>query len=164
MIFVQKIRKLIYDLLDYYYTKERKSKKEQVYYVQCTNDYFSEFECLLNEKRIGLYTSLSKNDANTCIKLLEMLYERDYKFLLNVYRLQNEVIEDIELEFSYSLDNAKFWVVSLKEYFSENKIKLEKHDIMPPALKNYKSKKNQKFYLINEIKNEFFRNEDLIKA
>ena len=35
---------------------------------------------------------------------------------------------------------------------------------MPIPLKNYKSKKNQKFYVINEIKNDFFRNEDLIKA
>lgn len=147
MIHIQKIRKLIYNLLINYYNKELKSERSSTYYTVCTNKYTTEFQCLSNEKRIGIYTKLSKTESLICLHLLEMLYERKYKFLLFIYSGNN---------FVESLEDIKFWHKLLKNYFKENKIKLDKSTDIPLPLKNYKAKKPQKFYEINEISNYFY--------
>jgi len=179
MLHVQQIRKLIYDILNYYYEKENKIKKQKQYCNYDLNEYQNEFECLINEKRIGIYTNLSKKDALICLKLFEMLYERNYILLLNIYYMkelkQSEDSKDnIEAkrknymkELKQSEDSAgstkrnasedrsnvdvKYCINVLKTYFDT--IKLNKYKVIPEPLKNYKAKKPQKFYQINDIIN-----------
>jgi len=155
---IQKIRKLIYNLLINYYNKELEHSANTTYYTISTNKYTTEFECLSNEKRIGIYTKLNKINSLICLHLLEMLYERKYKFLLFIY-LKNDFIESLDnINFFESLDNTKLWKKLLKNYFKENKIKLDNTIDIPLPLKNYKAKKPQKFYEINEIINSFYPN------
>lgn len=141
MLHVQQIRKLIYNILTYYYKKENKIKKQKQYYNYNLTEYQSEFECLISEKRIGIYTALNKKDSLICLKLLEMLYERNYVQLLNIY--SNNILD--------TFDNIKLWINTLKIYFIN--IKINKYKIIPEPLKNYKTKKPQKFYEINDILN-----------
>jgi len=157
MIHIQKIRKLIYNLLEYYSNKESKATTKIYYYSSNTNNFLTEFECLSSEKKIGILSKLPKKDVLICIKLLEMLYERDYNFITNTYKFifENDII-DKYIEFEKSLDNLKFWIQSFKKFYSLNKIKPEKFIEVPKSLNNYKTKKPQKFYKINEIINEYY--------
>jgi len=68
MLHVQQLRRLIYDMLTYYSKKESKLKKEKAYYNYKLNQYQSEFECLINENKIGIYTNLTKKDIIICLK------------------------------------------------------------------------------------------------
>ena len=152
MIHVQKIRKLIYNLLEYYSKKESKALKNFHYYSSNTNNFLTEFECLSSEKKIGILSKLSETNVVICIKLLEMLYERNYSFITNIYM---PVFEN-DIEFDKSFDNLKFWIKLFKKYYSINKFTPEKFNELPKSLKNYKSKKTQKFYEINEIITEYY--------
>ena len=157
MIHIQKIRKLIYNLLEYYSNKECKASTIPYYYSSNTNKFLTEFECLSSEKKIGIFSKLSKSNILICIKLLEMLYERNYNFITNMYKFifENDIIDNY-IEFDKSLDNLTFWILLFKKYYSINKIKLEKFIELPKSLKNYKTKKTQKFYKINEIITEYY--------
>lgn len=157
MIHIQKIRKLIYNLLEYYSNKESKSITKSYYYLLNTNNFLTEFECLSSEKKIGILSKLPKTDVLICIKLLEMLYERDYNFITNTYKFifENDII-DKYIEFDKSLDNLKFWIKLFKKFYSINKTKPEKFIELPKSLKNYKTKKTQKFYQVNEIITEYY--------
>ena len=179
MLYVQQIRKIIYDILTYYYEKENKIQKQKQYCNYNLNEYQNEFECLINEKRLGIYTNLNKKDALICLKLFEMLYERNYILLLNIYYMKeskqsedskdnieakrkNYMKESKQSEDSVrsmernasggrSKDDIKSWINVLKTYFDT--IKLNRYKIIPEPLKNYKAKKPQKFYQINDIIN-----------
>jgi hypothetical protein len=142
MLYAYQIRKLIHEILNYFHNKEIKKDKEKCYYNYIITEYQNEFECLINENKIGIYTNLNKKDSIICLKLLEMLYERNYQTFTNLYFLINKY------------ENIKDWITVLKLSF--NNIKLNKYKIIPIPLKNYKTKKPQKFYEINDIIKFFY--------
>ena len=154
MINIQKIRKLILNLLEYYTCKEiRNNKNDYYYYSVNLKNYDSEFMCLLNEKKIGLYSNLNKIDLKIIFRLLQMLYERDYMFLVNIY---NMFIFEIQISFVKSLENINFWLELFNKYYKINEVNIIKHANIPQSLKNYKTKKTTKFYKIEEIRNTYF--------
>lgn len=155
MIFVKKIRKLLYNILDYY--DDKSNKKDYYYYVYESNKYISEFDCMSNEKRIGILSKLTQPDIIVCIKILEMLYERNYDFLLDIYKNQN-IIDIVIDDFSKSLDDIKLWIKSIQRYFKFNNMKIKKYKTIPTPCKNYKAKTEQKYYEIKEIKEVYYRN------
>jgi hypothetical protein len=127
--------------------KELDSEHEAVYCTFNTSNYTTEFECLSNEKRIGIYTKLNKINSIICLELLKMLYQRNYKFLLYIYSGNN---------FVESLDDTNFWRSLLKNHFRENKINITRSNDLPIPLKNYKAKTQQKFFTIDEITNQYY--------
>ena len=137
MINVQKIRKLIFDLLNFYKSKEIKSNNKYTYYLLATDNYLSEFDCLSSEKRIGVYSKLSKKDSFICLKLLEILYERNYEFIE-------------KLSFYVKSFTIKLYIKLFEDYYELNKYKLIKSKDIPRPLSNYK-RTNQRFYQIDEI-------------
>jgi hypothetical protein len=154
MINIRKIRQLIFNLLEYYSNKELDYKSSKYYYYSLNlNNYNNEFLCLVNEKKIGLYTKLKNKDIIICIKLLEMLYERDYDFILVVYEF---FMCNIKINFIESLDDIIFWKKLFSKYYELNKIKILKYENLPSTLKNYKTKKYAKYYKIDDIKNDFY--------
>jgi hypothetical protein len=157
MIHIQKIRKLIFNLLEYYSNKDQQHSDKYLYYTYSSSNFLSEFECLMNEKRIGVYTNLCEIDALICINLLAMLYEREFKFIIKLYKFifdNNISIESIKFE--ESLDNTNFWIKLLNIYYLHYKLEPTKYNMIPIPYKNYKSKKSQIFYKINEIKIKFY--------
>jgi hypothetical protein len=157
MIYIQKIRKLVFNLLEYYEDKDHKCLDKYLYYTYCSSDYSYEFECLMNEKRIGINTNLCKIDALICINLLGMLYEREFKFIIKLYKFIFDYNISIEkVEFEESLDNINFWIKLLNKYYIYFGFKPEVYNMIPIPYKNYKAKKNQRFYLINEVKTKFY--------
>lgn len=154
MIFVQKIRKMLNDILEYYGDKENKSNNIEYYYIFESPHYMSEFQCLSNEKRIGLQSKLKKSNVYVCIKILEMLYERNYDFLLDLYKNQN--LYDVVInDFCESLDDPNLWKNLIKKYYKTNQIKLSKYDAIPVPHRNYKTK--PKYYEISQIQEEYFK-------
>ena len=157
MIHIQKIRKLIYNLLNYYELKESNHKKKSYYYLYKSKLFQSEFECLSTENRIGLDTNFSDKKAIICLNLLKMLYDRDYEYLINIYNYMiNNDIFDEYIEFKDTLDNPQLWTKILSMYYNKNEININKYDRIPRPLKNFKAKVKQKFYNIEEIKNYFY--------
>lgn len=157
MIYIQKIRKLVFKLLEFYDDKDQNCLDKYLYYTYCSSDYLSEFECLMNEKRIGINTNLCEIDALICINLLGMLYEREFKFVIKLYKFIFDYNISIErIGFEESLDNIDFWIKLLNKYYIHFGFKPEKYNMIPIPYKNYKSKKIQKFYLINEVKSKFY--------
>jgi hypothetical protein len=153
-----RLRKLIYLLLEHYENKEIKNKaKEPQYYICINVNFLSEFECLSQEKRIGIKTKLGKIDNYICLKILEMLYERDYSFFQNLYNFIIDIDEmDKDADFEKSLKDVKFWLKLFQKYNKYNKLKIGKYKTPPTPLNYYKAKKPQKFYEINEIKESFY--------
>ena len=159
MIYVQKIRKLIYNLLNYYELKETKYKKYNKYYFLYKSKLFqSEFECLSTENRIGIDSKFTEKKAIICLNLLKMLYDRNYEFLVIVYTyiVDNDLFDEY-INFHQTLDNPKIWTQMLSVYYNENDIYLNKYTDLPRPLKNFKSKFKQTFYRIEDIKINYFQ-------
>lgn len=159
MIYVQKIRKLIYNLLNYYELKEIKYKKNQQYYFLYESKLFqTEFECLSTENRIGINSNLNDKKAIICLNLLKMLYDRDYEFVFNVYTyiIDNDLFDE-NISFHKTLNNPKLWTQMLSAYYNDNTININKYTEIPKPLKNFKSKCKQTFYCIKDIKTNYFQ-------
>jgi hypothetical protein len=158
MSYSHRLRKLIHLLLEHYDNKEsKKSKdKEYLFYVCVNVNFLSEFECLSQEKRIGIKTKLGKLDNFICLKLLEMLYERDYSFFQKLFNFIIDIDEmDKNVDFEKSLKDIKFWLKLFQKYNKFNKIKIGKFKTIPIPLNYYKAI-TPKFYQINEIKETFY--------
>jgi len=159
MIYVQKIRKLIYNLLNYYELKEIKHKKNQQYYFLYKSKLFqTEFECLSTENRIGINSKFPDKKAIICLNLLKMLYDRDYEFLINVYTfiIDNDIFDE-NIDFHKTLDKPKLWTQMLSFYYDDNDININKYIELPRPLKNFKCKFKQTFYHIEDIKTNYFQ-------
>lgn len=158
MIHVRKIRKLIYELLNYYELKEIKYKKNQQYYfLYKSNLYQTEFECLSTENRIGINSKFNDKIAIICLNLLKMLYEHDYEFLINVHTyISDNDFFDKNIPFHKTLVNPKIWTQMLSVYYANNEINIIKYIEIPKPLKNFKAKFKQTFYCIEDIKNNYF--------
>jgi hypothetical protein len=159
MIYVQKIRKLIYNLLNYYELKETKYKKDQSYYFLYKSSlYKSEFECLSAEYKIGIDSKFTDKKAFICLNLLKMLHDRDYEFLVTVYTyiIDYDLFEE-NISFHDTLDNPKLWTKMLSYYYQDNEININKFFNVPTTLKNFKTKFKQRFYHIQEIKTSYFQ-------
>jgi len=150
MKYIRKVRKLIYNILDNYYQQDN---SDYYYYSLDLINYENEFECLVNEKKIGIYSSINENEILIIFKLLEMLYERNYKFIIEIY---NKFTFDININFNESLDDTDFWIKLFRKFFDINKINIQKYNNIPITLKNYKTRKNVKYYNIKDIKEKFF--------
>lgn len=145
---------MLCDILEFYNNKEMKLNDDQYYYIYESCNYMSEFQCMSNDKRIGLQSKLKKSDISVCIKILEMLYERNYDFLLEIYKNQN--LYDIVIDdFCESLNDSNLWIQSIKKYNKINKITIKKYETIPLPYKNYKNK--PKYYEIGQIKEEYFK-------
>ena len=158
MIYVQKIRKLIYNLLNYYELKEIKHiNNYNHYYLYKSKLYLTDFECLSTENRIGLNTVLNNKKAIICLNLLKMLHDRDYEFLITVYTyiVDNDLFDE-NIEFHTTLKSPKMWIQMLSMYFDNNDININKFNQIPRPLKNYKSKFKQRFFEVSEIKNYYY--------
>lgn len=155
---VIKIRKLIYNLLNYYELKEIKYDKNLPYYFLYKSTLFqSEFECLSSENRIGIYTKLNDKRAIICLNLLKMLYDRKYDFIVNVYiYIINNNIIDENIKLKEILDDTKLWAQMLSVYYNNNEININKYIEIPKPLKNFKAKVKQTFYNIKDINLHFF--------
>ena len=159
MIYVQKIRKLIYNLLNYYELKEIKYKEKKKYYFLYQSKLFqTEFECLSTENRIGICSNFNDKKAIICLNLLKMLYDRDYEFLVSVhtYIIDNDLFDE-NIDFHKTLDKPKLWTQMLSAYYDYNNINLNKFIQIPRPLKNFKSKFKQTFYNIEDIKTYYFQ-------
>jgi hypothetical protein len=157
MIHVQKIRKLIYNLLNYYELKETKYKKKY-YYLYKSIFFKSEFECLSAEFKIGIDSKLTDKKAFICLNLLKMLHDRDYEYLLTIYTyiIDNDIFEE-NISFHETLNNPELWTRMLSSYYQDNEININKFNEIPRYLKNYKTKFKQRFYYIQDIKNYYFQ-------
>jgi hypothetical protein len=154
MIYVQKIRKLIYNLLNYYEKNEIKYDNYQNYYFSYKSVYYkSEFDCLSAEYKIGINSKFTDKKAFICLNLLKMLYDRDYEYFHTIYTfiIDNDLFEE-KISFYETLNNPKLWTKILSSYYNYNNINIDKFDEIPKSLKNFKTKVKQKFYNINEIK------------
>ena len=159
MIYVQKIRKLIYNLLNYYELKEMKYKKKiQFYFLYKSKLFQTEFECLSTENRIGINSKFTDEKAIICLNLLKMLYDRNYEYLINVYTfiIDNDIFDE-NINFHQTLDNPKLWTNMLSVYYDNNDININKYTDIPRPLKNFKSKIKQTFYHIEDIKTNYFQ-------
>ena len=158
MVNVRKIRKLIYNLLNYYELKETKYEKNQQYYFLYESTLFqTEFECLSSENRIGINSKINDKKAIICLNLLKMLYDRNYDFLIVVYTfITDNDIFDENIIFCKTLDKPKLWTQMLSFYFNNNVININKYSERPRPLKNFKSKFKQIFYNIQDIKTNYF--------
>ena len=157
MMYVQKIRKLIYNLLNYYESKEIKYKNnKQYYFVYQSNFFQTEFECLSTENRIGISSKFNDKKAIICLNLLKMLYDRNYEFLVNVYTyiIDNDLFDE-NIDFHKTLDKPKLWTQMLSAYYDNNDINLIKYIEIPTPLKNFKTKFKQTFYNIQDIKTNY---------
>ena len=158
MKYIQKIRKLIYNLLNYYELKETKYKKNHKHYFSYkSNSFQTEFECLSAENRIGINSNFTEKKAIICLNLLKMLYDHNYEFLLIVYKfiIDNDIFDE-NISFHKTLDNPKLWTKMLRFYYKDNDININKYMDMPKPLKNFKSKFKQTFYHIEDIKTNYF--------
>jgi hypothetical protein len=159
MIYVQKIRKLIYNLLNYYELNEIKyNENQQYYFLYKSTLYKTEFECYSAENKIGICSKFNDKKAIICLNLLKMLYDRDYEFLLEVYTyiIDNDIFDEY-IKFHKTLDKPKLWTHMLLAYYDDNYINLIKYTEIPKYTKNLKSKFKQTFYYIKDIKINYFQ-------
>ena len=159
---------LIDNILKYYQNLENESTGEIKYYCHTEFDSnVTEFEGLSNSNKIILKTKLSVNFISGLMKIFQAIYDDNYYFFEDENILY-EIYDDLEMTCDYnvinelmSYNNVDAWIELLQLYFqnsideeTNHVFALEIYDEIPKFTNSYyKSKKKQKIFTIQKIKN-----------